>query len=59
MAFCFYLKDQEDADYFYETIEKWKSDQAESYLIGWDEEKTTHVEETEKEAEFDGEFEII
>ena len=59
MAFCFYLKDKEDAELFYQTIEKWKVDQPEGYLIGLDNEKTTHVQDTEKEAEFDGEFEII
>ena len=59
MAFWFYLKDTEDAEHLYSSIESWKADKPEEYLIGLEDIKKDVQFDTEKEAEFDEDFEII
>lgn len=59
MAFWFYMKDSEDAEFFYESIEKWKSEYADDYLIGLEDTKKEVEFDATKAAEFDEEFEII
>lgn len=58
MAFWFYLKDQEDAQYFYDSVEQWKEESPEDYLICiQDQKKELHVEP--EEAQFEDDFELI
>lgn len=59
LALWFYLKDENNAEYFYKTIEKWKSESPEDYLIGLQDTKQDIKFDDDKEAEFDDEFEII
>ena len=58
MAFWFYLKDQEDAEFLYDTLEKWKQDYLDEYLIGVND-KRKLVEINDDEGEFDDDFELV
>ena len=59
MAFCFYLKDSEDASEFYTTIESWKSSEKEEYLISILDQKKELKYDADKEVEYHEDFELL
>ena len=59
MAFCFYLKNTEDAQFFYETIELWKEETPEDYIICTQDTKKEITIDHNKQAEFEEDFELI
>lgn len=57
MAFCFYLQNSIDAEYFYKTLEGWK-EESQDYLIGIEKDKI-EMDNTDKVLEFDDDFEVV
>lgn len=59
MAFCFYLRNSDDALQFYSTIESWKSTKKEEYLISILDQKKEIKYDADKEVEYDDDFELL
>ena len=59
LAFWFYLKDKTEASIFYDTIEEWKLENPDNYIIGINDVRKEMDIDLDAPAQFEDDFEII
>ena len=59
MAFWFYLKDEDDASFLFDSIDSWRDENLENYIIGIKDFKQQIEIKLDHPPQFDDDFEII